>query len=145
MLLDIYVQKWNDGTLRSHHIVSSTAAPFYISTSNAYRFQFLYIFTTFLFFFFPFLFFLTFSCPPTPFVIANVMDVKWYFIMVLFFKKLNFIWGKIRTALRDTAPQIALRHCSKRWWGKVVKGNFMKSRTYLTKSFSAYHEEMMSL
>ena len=99
----------------------------------------------FFFFFFPFLFFLTFSCPPTPFVIANVMDVKWYFIMVLFFKKLNFIWGKIRTALRDTAPQIALRHCSKRWWGKVVKGNFMKSRTYLTKSFSAYHEEMMSL
>ena len=127
--------------MRSHHIVSLTAVPLYISTAMHTGSNFSTSLQHFFFFSFPFfLFFLTFFCPPppTPFVIANIMDVKWYFILVLFFKKLSFIWFKIGTALRETTPQIALRHCSNRYWGKVVKGNFVKSSTYLKKKFFCF-------
>ena len=27
--------------------------------------------------------------------------------------KSNFIWGKMRTAVQETAPQVSLRNCSK--------------------------------
>ena len=42
--------------------------------------------------------------------------------------ELNFIWGKMKTAARETAPQIILRNCSKEVVGEVnkilVKGEF---------------------
>ena len=43
-------------------------------------------------------------------------------------RELSFIWGKMRTAAKETAPQIALRNCSKEARGKdsiyviLVKG-----------------------
>ena len=126
--------------MRSHHIVSSTAAPLLHFHQQCIQVPIsLHLYnTSFFFLFLSFSSFLPFSAPTTPFVIANIMDMKWYFIMVLFFKKLSFIWGKIGTALRETAPQIALRHCSKRQWGKVVKGNFVKSSIYLKKKFFCF-------
>ena len=33
-------------------------------------------------------------------------------------KVISFIWGKMRTAAHETAPQIALRHCSKETQGE---------------------------
>ena len=33
--------------------------------------------------------------------------------------KLHFIWGKMRTAAQETAPQITLRDCSKEAVGEV--------------------------
>ena len=33
--------------------------------------------------------------------------------------KLHFIWGKMRTAAQETAPQITLRECSKEAVGEV--------------------------
>ena len=50
--------------------------------------------------------------------------------------KLSFIWGKMRTAARETAFQIALRNRSKEAGGKVsiyvilVKGEYMQSSIY---------------
>ena len=50
--------------------------------------------------------------------------------------KLSFIWGKMRTAARETAFQIALRNCSKEVGRKVsiyvilVKGEYIQSSTY---------------
>ena len=32
--------------------------------------------------------------------------------------ELSFIWGNMRTAVRETEPQIVLRDCSKDVWGK---------------------------
>ena len=55
--------------------------------------------------------------------------------------KLSFIWDKMRTAAWETAPQIALRDCSKQvmgegqyirfWW----RGNSMKSSAYFIRDF----------
>ena len=64
--------------------------------------------------------------------------------------KLNFIWGKMRTAAQETAPQIALRNGSK-WRGEVsiymilVKKEYMKSTTIFCRRFSASHREQLSL
>ena len=33
--------------------------------------------------------------------------------------KLSFVWGKMRTAAWETAPQIVLRNCSKEAEGKI--------------------------
>ena len=38
-------------------------------------------------------------------------------------KQLNFIWGKMRTAAQETAPQIALRDCCKE---AVEEGQYTK-------------------
>ena len=38
--------------------------------------------------------------------------------------ELSFIWGKIRTAAQETAPQIALRDCSKATLGE---GRYIKT------------------
>ena len=48
----------------------------------------------------------------------------------------SFIWGKTRTAARETALQRALRNCSREAAGKVrigvilVKGEYTQSSTY---------------
>ena len=58
--------------------------------------------------------------------------------------KLNFMWGQ---SVQETAPQIALRNCSKEA-GKVstymilVKGEYMQSTYFL--QISASHEEQSS-
>ena len=65
-----------------------------------------------------------------------------YFFVCLFFEsfELSFIWGKM-TAAQETAPQIALRNCSKKAGRKVsmyvilVKGKYMQSSTYFSRSF----------
>ena len=50
--------------------------------------------------------------------------------------ELNFIGGKVRTAAQETAPQIALKNCSKEAGGKgeyVIfgeEGGYMQSSTY---------------
>ena len=50
--------------------------------------------------------------------------------------ELNFIGGKVRTAAQETAPQIALKNCSKEAGGKgeyVIfgeEGEYMQSSTY---------------
>ena len=56
--------------------------------------------------------------------------------------KLSFIWGKMRTAARETAPQIALRNCSKemgegevRIYMILVKGKYMQSNIYFSRRF----------
>ena len=36
--------------------------------------------------------------------------------------KSNFIWGKMRTAAQEPAPQVSLRNCSKEGWGEAGKG-----------------------
>ena len=87
--------------------------------------------------------------------------------------ELSFIWGKMRTATRETAPQIILRNCFKEvvgedqesrykiWWrqssmqsdfgeGKVqcnqilVKAKFNAIKRLFYKRFSASHEELLS-
>ena len=56
----------------------------------------------------------------------------------------------MRTAARETAPQIALRNCSKEAGGKVsiymilVKGEYMQSGTYSLQKVSASYEEQLS-
>ena len=69
----------------------------------------------------------------------------------------SFIWGKMRNAAWETAPQIALRNCSKEAGGKVsiyetlVKGEYMQSGTYFSCRFplglgsSSTHKEQSSL
>ena len=60
--------------------------------------------------------------------------------------KLNFIWGKMRTAAQEITPQIALRSGSK---GRrevsiyviLVKRKYMKSTTIFCRRFSASHRE----
>ena len=55
--------------------------------------------------------------------------------------ELNFIGGKVRTAAQETAPQIALRNCSKEAGGKgqyVIfgeEGEYMQSSTYFPEDF----------
>ena len=59
--------------------------------------------------------------------------------------KLSFIavWmqNEVRTAAWETAPQVALRDCSKETVGKVsmyeilVKGKYMQSSTYFSRRF----------
>ena len=57
--------------------------------------------------------------------------------------KLSFIWGKMKTAARETAPQIAPRNCSKEVGGKVsiyvilVKGENLQTSTYFLQKVSA--------
>ena len=68
--------------------------------------------------------------------------------------ELSFIWGKMRTAARETAPQIALRNSSKEVGGKDSKDVifvYMQSSThFLVESFcwsceaSADYEEQSS-
>ena len=49
--------------------------------------------------------------------------------------KLSFTWGKMRSAAQETAPQIALRNCSKVAGGKVsiyvilVKAEYVQPST----------------
>ena len=46
------------------------------------------------------------------------------------------MWGKMRTAALEAAPQITLRNCSKEVEGKIsicvilVKGKYVQSNTY---------------
>ena len=55
--------------------------------------------------------------------------------------ELSFVWGKMRTAAQETAPQIALRNSSKETVGKVsmyeilVKGKYVQLSTYFPKRF----------
>ena len=65
--------------------------------------------------------------------------------------ELSFIWGKMRTAARKTASQIALRNCSKEVGGKVsiyvilVKEEYIQSSTlFFLQKISASHEEQSS-
>ena len=64
--------------------------------------------------------------------------------------ELSFIWGKMRTAARETAFQMALRNCSREVGGKVsiyvilVKGEYIQSSTYFLQKVSASHEEQSS-
>ena len=65
--------------------------------------------------------------------------------------ELSFIWGKTRTAAWETAPQIALRDCSKEVGGKIntiynilEKGQFIAIKHLLYKRFSVSHQELMS-
>ena len=52
---------------------------------------------------------------------------------------LSFIWGNLKTATQKTAPQIALRNCSKEVVGKdsiyeiSVKREYIQSSTYFSK------------
>ena len=63
--------------------------------------------------------------------------------------KLNFTWGKMRSAVWETAHQIALRDCSKEAAGKVNICDFGEGEGHITKHLfhtrsSAGHEELMS-
>ena len=65
-------------------------------------------------------------------------------------RELSFIWGKMKTTAQETAPQIALRDCSK----EVVGGRsiykiseeeeFSAIKCLLYERFPASHEELMS-
>ena len=54
----------------------------------------------------------------------------------------NFIWGKVRTAVQETVPQVSLRNCSKERGGvgegdkevSVIwaKGRYEQSSTYFS-------------
>ena len=64
--------------------------------------------------------------------------------------KWSFIWGKMRTAAWETAPQVALRDCSKE---SVMQGQYirlwwmessMPSSTHFTKVFFASPEKLVS-
>ena len=61
----------------------------------------------------------------------------------------SFIWDKMRTAARETAPQRALRNCSREVVGGrslyiLVKEEFNAIICLLYKRFYASHEELMS-
>ena len=63
--------------------------------------------------------------------------------------KLNFTWGKMRSAVWETAPQIALRDCSKEAVGEGQYMDFGEGEVHITKHLfhtrsSAGHEELMS-
>ena len=66
--------------------------------------------------------------------------------------ELSFIWGKMRTATRETAPQIILRNCSKEVVGEdqesrykiLVKAKFSAIKRLFYKRFCASHEELLS-
>ena len=64
--------------------------------------------------------------------------------------KLSFIWGKMRTAAREAASQIALRDCSKAASGGksiykvLVKGEFNTMKHSFYKRFFVSHEDLMS-
>ena len=63
--------------------------------------------------------------------------------------ELSFIWGKMRTAAWEIAPQIALRNCAKEVVGKVSicdfgEGGVQTIKHLSYKRFSASHEELMS-
>ena len=55
---------------------------------------------------------------------------------------ISFVWGKMRTAAHEIAPQIALRHCSKETQGEgqytcdFGEGRIhIQSSTYFSKGF----------
>ena len=61
------------------------------------------------------------------------------------------VWGKMRTAARETAPKIVLKYCSKEIGKKdsiyviLVKGEYMQSRIhFLIESSSWSHETSAS-
>ena len=61
----------------------------------------------------------------------------------------SFIWCKMRTAAWETAPQRALRNCSREVVGGrsiyiLVKEEFNAISCFLYKRFYASHEELMS-
>ena len=65
--------------------------------------------------------------------------------------ELSFIWGKMRAAVQETAPQSASRDRSlQEVEGKVsicailVKAEYIRSSTYLLQNVSAGHEEWAS-
>ena len=55
--------------------------------------------------------------------------------------ELGFIWGKMRTAARETAPRIALRDCSEKTVGEGqyrrfwLRGSSAQSSVYFTEGF----------
>ena len=55
--------------------------------------------------------------------------------------KLSFIWGKLETAALESAPQIALRNCSKEvedsMYVILVKGEYMQSSMFIFYKISA--------
>ena len=61
----------------------------------------------------------------------------------------NFIWGKMRTAAQETAPQMALRNRSKEAGGEGQhvtfgeEGEYMQSSTYFPDFYSS-HEALAS-
>ena len=63
--------------------------------------------------------------------------------------KLSFIWGKMRTAGQQAAPQITLRDHSKEVVGEgqytqvLVKGEFNANKHLLYKRFSPSHKDLM--
>ena len=64
--------------------------------------------------------------------------------------ELSFICGKMRTAAREAASQIALRDCSKAASGGksiykvLVKGEFNTMKHSFYKRFFVSHEDLMS-
>ena len=64
--------------------------------------------------------------------------------------KVSCIWGTVRTAAWETAPQIAWRNCTKKTVGGgqyiwlLVKREFNAIKHLSYKRFSASHEEVMS-
>ena len=63
--------------------------------------------------------------------------------------QLSFIWGKMRTAVQETASQRTLRNCSKETVGEsqyvsLVKGEFNAIKHLLYKRFPASREELKS-
>ena len=63
--------------------------------------------------------------------------------------ELSFIWGKMRTAAWETAPQTALRNRAEEAVGEVNgydvgEGEFSVIRSLFHKRFSASHKELMS-
>ena len=87
-----------------------------------------------------------------------VLNEKFYVVVVNLKKnaqwescELSFIWGSVRTAALEKAPQIALQDCSKEAGGKdsicviLVKGEYTQSRTYFfVESFCWSHEASVS-
>ena len=64
---------------------------------------------------------------------------------------MSFLWGKMRTTALETAPQIALRHCSKEVVGGMSiymiseKGDFSAIKHLLYERFPDSHRKLMSL
>ena len=58
--------------------------------------------------------------------------------------KLSFIWGKMRPATQETAPQIALRYQGKDSIYNFGEGGVHAIKLLFCKRFSASHKELMS-
>ena len=59
----------------------------------------------------------------------------------------NIIWNKIKIIVWETAPQVALRNCSKDgqyMYVILLNGEYMQSSTNFLQKFSAIHKEHSS-